>query len=141
LNYEYSDVPFSLKTDEEGIILGNIPDDIRLISSVEEFNFYLDLECFDDDFSTDFTDENAKYNSDYFLECDLIAIIYHSTSGTTIDVKIESVKPERDEAIVVTLRTTPGNDVGTADMAGYFTFYVTVKKLDPSLDYISFVVK
>lgn len=140
LVFEYSDVSFSLKTDTEGTVLGDIPNGIRLISSEEAFHEFLASDFFNDEFSTDFLAENTKYDSDFFSEHDLIAIIYHAPSGTITDVNVKSVKME-DQEIFVILQNEPDTEHGTDDMGRYFTFYIVIEKTDQSVKGISFDVK
>jgi len=140
VKYNYSKITFSLDTDDDGIVLGDIPNSISLIKNKVEFDNYLLGEQFSDSFSSEFQNENEKYNEDFFSNHDLIAIIYHATSGSIEDIKVKSVKLD-DGEVVVTLKKYPTNDMGTGDMGPYFTFYLTTDNLEGTITSISFVVK
>lgn len=140
VGYKYSDISFSLKTDTDGVVIADIPSSIQLITSEEELSSYLSSEYFSDDLSSNFIAENTKCDEEFFNDHDLIAIIYHATSGSIKAVKINSVKIDNNE-IVVILKTSTEDDIGTDDMGRYFTFYVVINKLDQAIDLISYQVK
>ncbi|MCK9310240.1 MAG: hypothetical protein M0P99_08200 [Candidatus Cloacimonetes bacterium] len=140
VKYDYSEISFSLNTDDDGIVLGDIQNSILLIKTKAEFDNYLLGDQFADSFSSEFQTENEKYDEDFFDNHDLIAIIYHATSGSIEEVKISSVRLD-DSEVVVTLKKYPTGDIGTGDMGPYFSFYLTIENLEDTITSASYSVK
>lgn len=122
---ELKEVPFTLNTVSDNFH----PPQITLIKSNEEFGVFLnDESIFDDELSSEFQQENNKYDSIFFESNDLIAIIIQAPSSQITGYHINKITKENQDIIIHIEAEGPDNV--TSDMGKYYTYYFSVEKDD-----------
>lgn len=103
------------------------PPELTFIRDEYDFNTFLNNNSiFKDDLSDEFEKANKKYDSDFFKDHYLCAIIIHSDSSQTKGYKLKKVEIENRAAIIHLKADEPKN--ASIDKGKYFTYYLALEK-------------
>lgn len=122
LRFTESKVDFDLASDISQT------DHVIFISNESSFQTYLESSYFSQSFSQDFTDENSKYDNNFFEKHDLIAVIYWGKVLQVKDINISSID-FRDSKITVNIKEVLSGSQVNPLVGDVFTLYLTIDKL------------
>lgn len=117
-------IPFNLNVTSENFN----PPQITFVQSLEVFNEFLGREdIFTSEPSERFAEINTKYDLTYFENNDLIILIFQASSSMIKGYKLENLE-KGNQNWIVSVSPVSNNGHITADMGGYFCYYITVSK-------------